>query len=330
MSFILSVKDTYRQAVEAATGGKNTVMYDDKGNPSIMVCVPRFNISDVIDDAPDKPHPAFIVDGVVKNEIWISKYQNVVHDDRAYSIPGVSPKSSINFDQAYDYCKNKGDGWHLMTNAEWAAIALWSKKNETMPRGNNDYGKDKNAPYETGVEAARNSDDKVSKVLTGSGPASWSHDHTNAGIFDLNGNLREWNDGLRLIDGRIYVHEDNNFNTPDDIEQFVDTGAHFDDDGGLVLNSETSVDEGTKYKPFEDLKAASDYSIPDLLKYLAIAPTEGSHGNDRIYVDFEGERFPRRGGDWNNGSSAGVFYLNLYTSRSDSSSNHGFRSALVL
>ncbi len=49
MSFILSTKDAYRQAVEAATDGKNTVMYDDKGNPSIMVRIPRFNIGDVID-----------------------------------------------------------------------------------------------------------------------------------------------------------------------------------------------------------------------------------------------------------------------------------------
>jgi len=150
MSFILSVKDTYRQAVEAATNGKNTVMYDDKGNPSIMVCIPRFNLSDVIDGAPDTPHPAFIVNGVVKSEIWISKFQNIVHDNRAYSIPGVDPRVSVNFEQAKEYCANKGDGWHLMTNAEWAAIALWSKKNETMPRGNNNYGSDHSASYERG------------------------------------------------------------------------------------------------------------------------------------------------------------------------------------
>lgn len=42
------------------------------------------------------------------------------------------------------------------------------------------------------------------------------------------------------------------------------------------------------------------------------------------------ERFPRRGGNWNNGSNAGVFNLNLNNSRSNSNSNNGFRSALVL
>ena len=29
MAFIYSIKDTYRAAVEAATGGKNTVLYEE-------------------------------------------------------------------------------------------------------------------------------------------------------------------------------------------------------------------------------------------------------------------------------------------------------------
>ena len=129
MAFVFSIKDTYRQAVEAATGGKNTVMYDDKGNPSVMVAIPRFNIGDVIAGGPATPHPAFIVNGVTKDVIYISKYQNIVHDSRAYSAAFQDPANSLNFDSALNYCKNKGAGWHLMTNAEWAAVALWCKQN---------------------------------------------------------------------------------------------------------------------------------------------------------------------------------------------------------
>jgi len=344
MSFILSVKDTYRQAVEAATNGKNTVMYDDKGNPSIMVCIPRFNLSDVIDGAPDTPHPAFIVNGVVKSEIWISKFQNIVHDNRAYSIPGVDPRVSVNFEQAKEYCANKGDGWHLMTNAEWAAIALWSKKNETMPRGNNNYGSDHSASYERGKQTSI-SNDKTGRVATGSGPASWSHDHTNAGIFDLNGNVREWTDGLKLVDGEIYVHKDNDYDTPGGhrvVDQWVKTGAAFDVvDGSLVINNEVTTSmnpddpssddyNDSKHLLFESINAAPEYTVPELLKYLAIAPGEGDHGGDRLYVRNYGERLPLRGGSWNRTSSAGVFYLYLYNRRSYSHSSLGFRSALVL
>lgn len=335
MSFILSIKDTYRQAVEAATDGKNTVMYDDKGNPSIMVCIPRFNLSDVIDGAPDTPHPAFIVDDVVKNEIWISKFQNIVRDNRAYSLPGMDPRVYVTWDQVKQYAANKGEGWHLMTNAEWAAIALWCKKNGTMPRGNNNYGSDHSASYERGRETHK-SGDRTGRVATGSGPVSWSHDGTSAGIFDLNGNVWEWVDGVRIEDGKIYVHKDNDFSTPtDDLEQWVDTGVFFDVEGGnLVLNSSrtTKMNEETnesKSIEIEGLKGATGFTVPDLLKYLAIAPTEGGHESDWIYNRNYGSRFVYRGGHWYNGSDAGVFAFDSYNPRSYSGHILGFRSAYI-
>lgn len=37
---------------------------------------------------------------------------------------------------------------------------------------------------------------------------------------------------------------------------------------------------------------------------------------------------PLLGGDWNNGSNAGVFNLNLNNARSNANRNIGFRSAL--
>ncbi|NMH83255.1 SUMF1/EgtB/PvdO family nonheme iron enzyme [Heyndrickxia coagulans] len=349
MAFILSTKDVYRQAVESATGGKNTVMYDDKGNPSIMVRIPRFNLSDVIDGAPNTPHPAFIVDGVTKSEIWISKYQNIVQDGRAYSLPGMDPKVYITFDQAKAVCAAKGNGWHLITNAEWAAIALWCKKNGTMPRGNNQTGQDIDAPYEKGSRVGDG------RTATGSGPASWYHDGTNAGIADLNGNVFEWCDGLRLINGKIYVHHDNNFKTPvDDLTQWVDTGVFLDNsnpgddqkldhwisDSGLHLSDQrthplyTGGDVDSYYantgRPFESLPSKQGFTVPELLKYLAIAPADSGYRGDYIWARNYGNRFARRGGDWGSGANAGVFGLELDAPRSDSWGSAGFRSALVI
>lgn len=39
-------------------------------------------------------------------------------------------------------------------------------------------------------------------------------------------------------------------------------------------------------------------------------------------------RFPLRGGNWNNGSNAGLGALNLNNARSNANSNIGFRPAL--
>lgn len=358
MAFIFSIKDSFRAMVEAATGGKNTVMYDDQGNPSIMVVIPKFNLSDVIAGAPATPHPAFTVNGVVKDAIYVSKFQNVVSGSRAYSLPMQDPANSLTFDSALTYCKNKGQGWHLMTNAEWAAIALWCKKNGYMPRGNNNFGSDVSASHEVGKQTFFDSGaGKTGRVATGSGPASWAHDNTNEGIFDLNGNVWGWVGGMRINGGEIQVIKDNDaaINTSDQTLNSALWQAILAADGTLVApgtagtlkynmtNADgsgapriataiTGQSDGTKNGSvaFESMAVEAGITVPTIAKALALAPVDASHGGDVIYVNNNGERIPSRGGSWRYGSSAGVSGLNLYDPRSIVSPGIGFRSAFVL
>ena len=348
MPFVFSIKDSYRQAVEAATGGKNTVMYDDKGNPSVMVAVPRFNMSDVITGAPNTPHPAFIVNGVTKDIIYISKYPNIVHDNRAYSLPMQDPMASITFDAAVAACNAKGTGWHLTTNAEWAAIALWCKKNGFMPRGNNDFGRDYVATYERARQTTASSG-QTNRTATGSGPRSWAHDNSNEGIFDLNGNVWEWVGGMRLVDGEIQIIIDNNAAITGADQSaasplwkaiaaadgaIVEPGTA----GSLKYNGTATIQltdvittTASPSTQFQDVAVKAGITIPVIAKALALAPdAPGYDGRGRLYVNNAGERLPSRGGRWNNASNAGVFALRLITPRSLSDTFIGFRSAYVL
>lgn len=180
-----------------------------------MVRIPKFKISDVIPGGSEATHPAFIVNGVEVSEIYISKYENIVVDDRGYSLPGKDPATLVTFDQAKTCCENKGTGWHLMTNVEWAAIALWCYKNGFLPRGNTCYGQHHEYKHENGLVTyfsakKKGGPVKPSRVATGSGPASWAHNNRPDGIYDLCGNIWEWVGGMRIQDGQIQIIPDNN------------------------------------------------------------------------------------------------------------------------
>ena len=360
MAVEIFVKDAYRQAVEAASGGKNTVMYDDKGYPSIMVCIPRFNLEDIDASLGTGAHPAFIKNGRVLSEIFIGKYQAKNVNGRACALPAVDPTVSINFDNAKAICEAKGEGWHLMSNAERAAIALWCQKNGFYPRGNTSYSKSHEATYERGVTSAVDGTHDGGRTLTGSGPMSWNHDNTPFGISDLCGNVWEWTDGMRLVNGQIQVvGEDgtpmNNYDTQKakgNNTGWIQTGAYIDGTvagsadtstgslGKPCLNGErtnvayTGGDVDSYYKEynciFDELAAKTGYTPPTYLKTLALQPLTANGKGDYLWTRNYGERLPVAGGSWSLGGGAGVFALALHSHRGDALGRLGLRPAFAL
>ena len=337
--------DAIKLSVEASMPN-NTVLFDDKGMPSIMVKIPKFKISDVIVGGSETTHPAFIVDGVEKDFIYISKYQNTVIDDRAYSLPMQDPRTSVNFDQAKQFCENKGKGWHLMTNAEWAAIALWCLKNGYMPRGNNNYGADHSAAHERGVATLIGSDGKTNRVATGSGPVTWAHNGDSSGIYDLNGNVSEWVGGFRMNAGEIQVIPNNDAAvtgtnqtaTSPLWKAITKTGnlvapgssGSLKFDNPLKLVETITGTPGAASSVFQNLnKSDTIETIPEILKALGLYPAGADLGGDQIYIDSTSERLASRGGNWSITSYAGVFYLIANNSRTASDTSIGFRAAFV-
>lgn len=204
-----------KSALEAASGGRNTLLFDDLGLPSVMVRIPMFLWSDVLEGAPEEPCSAFVVGGRVLEEIYISKYLNVVRYGRGYSLPGRNPAAMYTRDEMKRLCAAKGPGWHLMSNAEYMALAFWCRKNGFYPHGNNLGGKDVFFPHEHGTRVYMGSFRGHTKVmhmwptLTGTGPDTWTHDGSPYGVADLVGNLWDTLAGLRVLNGEINIIPDN-------------------------------------------------------------------------------------------------------------------------
>lgn len=340
--------DDMKLAVQALSGGKNTVILDDLGMPSIMVIIPQLKSNEVIDGATDTVHPAFIMNGVEQKSVAVSKFQNIVVNNRAYSLPMQDPREKITADAARTYCRNKGEGWGLQPFALWGAVALWCKKNGTMPRGNNNYGSDITYPHEKGVNTYIENG-KTARCAAGSGPAAWYHDYTPAGIADLNGNILEWCDGMRLVSGEIQIipYADCMLGNSDLSESSTEWKA-VKADGSLVApgtsgtlkldyvssswtlcTSITSQDDSNRNSLFRNLKTAGGITVPQILKELALFPADTEGYNSEVFYanNAAEEQFPSRGGVWYSGASAGVFSTHLYRPRSYAGASIGFRSA---
>lgn len=358
-------------AVRLLSGGTNVAIYNDLGLPSIYVRRDKGLISDVLEGGPDTTHYAFKVNGAEIPAFYMGKYLATVYKGRALSLPlqdpianvvaiddiGRASSKYVNFDNAKHWCEANGAGFHLPTIAEYAWIALQSRKNDTLPRGNNaslaeSYG------YEKGVVSSLDAATTTARTLTGSGPASWNDNFRPDGICDLCGNVWEWQGGYRTVDGELQIFADN-----DAAMQYNQSAAStlwkaILQDGTLVepgtegtLKWDYTKDPGTvpasitfclntvlnnqqvNSEPygavnFGLLTAADGVSVPDCLKALALMPNgENIYGNNTFSARNKGEQFSLRGGYWT--GWCGLFTMLGYYPRTNYGTHIGFRPAFI-
>ena len=350
------VRDNLRAGIEAASGGQITVLYTQSGAPSCFFVLPKFNLEDIDASLGSGVHPAFIINGEEKPKLFIGQFPAIQKNGELLSIPTVRPSGDLHLDLASTYARNCGAGYHVITNAEWAAIALWCLKNGWLPSGNTDYGRNYQFPHETGVRwdgQPIGTTSTIATTLTGSGPIEWRHNFQPSGIADMVGNIRELVSGLRIVDGEIQVIQNN------------DSAAWTGSFGGAANWKAISLSTGNLVTPgtsgtvkVDSVNAASatppenrgdfiyaatqahqlgpdgdstynyDYNqmffsdiptagLPAVLKTLGLAPLSSMDGMGKAYVRNYGTWYASRGEGHYGRENAGMFSLTL---------NNGFTS----
>ena len=276
-------QEKLRLAVEASTGGRRTLRFNKDGVPSVFYRLPMYYLDDIISTWPHKPHPAFLVNDpdtgeeIVLREILVGCYEASLVDDKyAVSQPGRLPHTYQPFDIALAYCRaNNVPGgisveydrehandyvitahgeldttscFHMMTNAEYSAVALWCWKHGNEPRGNSWYGQNAFYPEERGAYPTERYNYDTGELedpylgmpgniqkyvedgvpssginplwgncptMTGSSPLTWMHDGSSCGIENIVGNVAAMVAGLRVYDGQLQSFVNNNAAMPD-------------------------------------------------------------------------------------------------------------------
>ena len=300
------------------------VIYDKNGLPNMMLKVEN--------TAPTKEQadPIFIVKGVEYDSVYLSRFLNSAVGDQVVSLPFRDPLASINMDDAIQKIRQKGEGWHLLTNCEWQYI-----KDTTRPgtHGNTAYGKYHGDDAERGVLS------EYGRTETGSGPASWYHNgDKETGIADTIGNVWKIVSGIRLKRGKLEYMANNDAAAPDadlseESTEFLEVLADGSpvkigpgENGMMITTGEVEgYDCVERGDVCIDLK-----TVPDILKDIGIITDDTESETEIFAADAElDEAICFVGAGWHSTSGSGPSALALGDPRTNAGAYLGLFSALL-
>ena len=301
------------------------VIYDANGLPNMMLKLEN--------TAPTKElaDPVFLVKGVEYDSVYLSRFLNSAVKNQVVSLPFRDPLAYISMDDAIERIRQKGEGWHLLTNCEWQYI-----KDTTRPgtHGNTSCGSYHGDESENGIRS------EYGRTETGSGPAAWFHNgNSETGIADPIGNVWKIVSGIRLKRGKLEYMPNNDAAAPDadlseDSKEFLEVLTDGrpvrigpGEDGDMMIT--TGEVEGYDAVEREEVSVSLD-EVPQILEDLGIVVNDENASKEWFAADAElYEAVCFVGASYVHTSNSGPSALLLYGPRSSVNASVGFFSALL-
>ena len=279
---------------------------------------------------------AFIEAGVAKSTLWIAAYPASMVDGEIVSQPGVIPRTGRTLDEEIAECANTEiighKGKHrLMSAWDWSLLMHLAIVSGYQPLGNTNYGKSHVNPWLSGRGTAA--------TATGSMGKASAHNNSNAGIFDLVGNVWERLQGMYLQDGQIHLAADNGSAPVATGYYFSSSSATASGTPSLVSSAASVVRNGAvgddSYNLYDIIGGGAGFALlagagTVALKRAGVIPvTSATAPAGAIWTRSYGRRAPLRGCGWDGGAVSGLGALHLIDAPSIRSSSVGFRPAFV-
>jgi hypothetical protein len=292
-------RDALKAEVERRTDGNVTVLYDEKGYPSYMLIIPQFRVEDIDPNLGTGIHPAFMVDGKEYDRIFVGAFPAAEVQGRAVSMPNCDARYSVDFDEAQYLCVVKGEGWHLTTNWEWAAVTLYITKNSLEKYFNRNWWE-----WVGGLKLLDGELYFPRQNNFGDIEDDWERQGV---FFDDRGHKSP----ILSAEIKRFTEEDPRGKNDARDEDWTVIGRH----------KELEISDTYKALPKEKR---------ELMAQMMIEPSKiHEEVPGGLWVRNYGERLPIRGGDWGYGAAAGLAYLDLSYRRSYVYYNIGCRPAFI-
>ena len=234
-----------KKAVEAASNGKQTVLFTNKGQPTFVNIIKQFNApAELAAAGVTGVHPAFKVGNRTLDKIYVGTYPTTLVDGELVSQPwqaatgfGVLQGTAQSLLQ--QYMTATGLNAHGCTTAEASLLRSLAIQANYSPRGNDGLGASSTDLTQKGVRVdGKNAGDAVvitntpigaqrsSDFLTGSSPTSFRTGNEPTGIAELGQGYSGTTYGVRIVKGEVQV-----YGNPFDKNQ---ADANYNSFGGLI------------------------------------------------------------------------------------------------